>query len=197
MNKRIMKTMKLGLALAAIFAAAPVRAEISMEMGIEGYAPGSYSRAAELRAQQLERLAAAAERLEASADAAGSEVLLAGLYSGSVAAEKAAPVYADAPISRPAPAALPVKNVRRAVSLKSSIEEIGADAPAAGDAGSVAAAEADGGSADAGASEAPAADAGSEDDEEKPTAGSMLLATLIVVALAFLLLYAPLLLVAL
>lgn len=191
MNKRIIKAMKLGLALAAIFAAAPVRAEISMEMGVEGYAPGSYSRAAELRAQQLERLADAAERLEASVDAAGSEVLLAGLYSGSVAAENAAPVYAAAPVSMPA------RNVSRAVSVKSAIEEIGADEPAAGDAGAVAAADAEEGAVDAGPAVSLATDSGSEEDDSKPTAGSMLLATLIVVALAFLLLYAPLLLVAL
>jgi hypothetical protein len=190
-----MKTMKLGLGLAAIFAAAPARAEISMEMGVEGYVPGSYSRAAELRAGQLERLAAAAERLEASADAVGSEVLLAGLYSGSVAAEKASPVYAAAAAALPAPVTLPVKSARRAVAVKSAIEQIGADAPAAGDGAAVEAEDADAGPAESPATADAAGD--KEEDEDKPTAGSMLLATLIVVALAFLILYAPLLLVAL
>lgn len=196
MSKRMIKVMKLGLALSVIFAAAPVRAEISVEMGVEGYVPGAYSRAAELRAGQLERLAAAVESLEASADAASSEVLLAGLYSGSVAAEKAAPVYAAA-AALPAPAALPVRNVRRAVSVKSAIEEIGADEPAAGDAGAVPAEDADGGAATAGDADVTAADSGSEDDDSKPTAGSMLLAGMMVVALAFLIFYAPMLLLAL
>jgi len=189
MNKRMIKTMKLGLALAAIFAAAPVRAEISIEMGVEGYVPGTYSKAAEVRAARLESLAAAAEALENSGDAAGSEVLLAGLYSGSVAAEKMIPVHVEARAALPAVKEVKVKSV------KGAIEEIGADAPAAGDAGSVASEDADAGSADAGSEVSAAADSGTE-DEDKPTAGSMLLATLIVVALAFLLLYAPLLLVA-
>ncbi|OGR52511.1 MAG: hypothetical protein A2049_11200 [Elusimicrobia bacterium GWA2_62_23] len=184
MNKRMIKTMKLGLALAAIFAAAPVRAEISIEMGVEGYVPGAYSRAAEVRAARLESLAAAAQALENSGDAAGSEVLLAGLYSGSVAAEKVVPVYVEPRAALPAVKEVKVKSV------KSAIEEIGADAPTAGDAGSVAAEDADAGS------EVSAGSDSDTEDEDKPTAGSMLLATLIVVALAFLLLYAPLLLVA-
>lgn len=191
MNKRMIKTMKLGLALAAIFAAAPVRAEISIEMGVEGYVPGAYSRAAEVRAARLESLAAAAEALENSGDAAGSEMLLAGLYSGSVAAEKVIPVYVEPPAALPAVKEVKVKSV------KSAIEEIGGDAPAAGDAGSVASEDADAGSVDAGPAVSLATDSEAGEDEDKPTAGSMLLATLIVVALAFLLLYAPLLLVAL
>ncbi|MCM2266706.1 MAG: hypothetical protein NDI60_02905 [Elusimicrobiales bacterium] len=177
----------LGLALAAMLAARPAQAEATIAMGVEGYVPGAYSRAAEMRAAQLERLAAAAERLQSSADAAGAEVLLAGLYSGSAAAENAAPVRLEA-----AAAALPARSEKRSFAgVKSAIEEIGADEPAAGGAGEVTPVD-----AGAGSQEDPieAADAGEE--EEKPTLGGMLLAALIVITLGLLLFYAPLLLVA-
>ncbi|OGR45091.1 MAG: hypothetical protein A2X35_10035 [Elusimicrobia bacterium GWA2_61_42] len=98
MKKQIKAVGEIILGLAFLFAAAEARAEISIGMGVEGYVPAA-SRAADLRAAQLERLSSAADGLAATADSAKTEVLLAGLYSGSVIAEAAPAVYQEARVS--------------------------------------------------------------------------------------------------
>lgn len=83
---------------AALLGAAEARAEITIGVGIEGYIPAANARAVEMRAAQLERLSGTVVSLNESAgrDAGKTEVLLAGLYAGSVNSEAAPAVYREA-----------------------------------------------------------------------------------------------------
>jgi hypothetical protein len=181
------KMMKAVAVAAVVLAAAmPARAEVSIEMGVEGYLASASNRGALTRAAQLEKLSNAADALEAASDEGGArgETLLAGLYAGSVAAEKPA-VYFEQPV--PAP-----KHEHRS-RVKAAVEELGdaagEAAPAAGAGEAAAADEPSAPAAELTTASADDAGAAAGEDGGKPTLGSDLLAmlgTVLVMALLLL-----------
>lgn len=98
MKKQMKAVFGLILAAAALLGAVEARAEISIGVGLEGYMPAANMRAVELRAAQLEKLSDTAVSLSEAGgrDTGKTEVLLAGLYAGSVNAEAAPAVYREA-----------------------------------------------------------------------------------------------------
>ncbi|MBI5743800.1 MAG: hypothetical protein HY952_04555 [Elusimicrobia bacterium] len=180
------KMMKAVAVAAVVLAAAmPARAEVSIEMGVEGYLASASNRGALTRAAQLEKLSNAADALEAASDEGGArgETLLAGLYAGSVAAEKPA-VYFEQAV--PAP-----KHEHRS-RVKAAVEELGdaaGEAAPAAEAGAAAADEPSVPAAELTTDSAADAVAAAEEGDAKPSLGSDLLAmlgTVLVMALLLL-----------
>jgi hypothetical protein len=135
MTKRLKAVCGVLLAAAALLGAAEARADISIGVGIEGYMPASNARAAELRAAQLEKLSGTVASLNESAgrDSGKTEVLLAGLYSGTVNSGAAAGVYVEpgpsvlkkeaGPEPRAAAAVEPVQHSRKEAAVKSESKD--------------------------------------------------------------------------
>jgi len=175
MMKRSKAAGGLVLMAAVFFAAGEARAGISIAMGMGAYVSPAADSAAARRGARLERLAEVADRLAAAGtgDADKAEVLLAGLYAGSVRGEGAPAVYLEAR----RPSAVRISAAATAVREKSAAEDLGVAASDAGAAGAPAVSEAKPAEEREPAEASAAGD--SDKDEDKPTFGGMLLASVI------------------
>jgi len=129
MKKELKAVCGLILAIAAALSAGRAGAEISIGMEPAAYSvrPAGWGQVSQ--PSSTDRLSAAAESLAEAArsgDNAGAETLLAGLFSGAVKKEAAAPVYAEKKQAAPAPAApapARVKRSARATSKSAHVTE--------------------------------------------------------------------------